>query len=271
MTTTPTTAQRCWVFGNQKGGVGKTTVVTSAAATLGELGRSVLVLDLDGQRNASAHLGVAPVDAADDGRRSIFDVLAADMEGVLSGAVEETAFPNVQAVPGALDMYRMESEAWPGVEQRLRQAMTDDPGLDRFDYILIDTPPSVGRVLTNALVAADNVVVVTTTEKYSATGTQTFIDTIHAVMRKTHFNPSLRLRGLLVNAFDPRAGAHASWLIELRRAYEGLVCETVIPVRAGFGTAATLGVPVSAVASESGRQAAAITRALVEELFGREA
>ena len=144
---------------NQKGGVGKTATTCNFAAALTDLGRRVLVLDLDAQANSTETLDAV-------GEYDMYDVLRSEETGVIGDAIVETAWPGVSAVPGSKRLSLFEQESLMTPEHRLKNAMWQASGLEEFDDILIDSPPSLGRLTLNGLIVADRVVILTELEPY---------------------------------------------------------------------------------------------------------
>lgn len=258
MTTTIT------VIGNQKGGVGKTSTTCNLAAALVSMGRRVLTLDLDPQANTTATLDAA-------GEYTMYDVLRSDETGVIAEAIVETAWPGVNAVPGTRQLALFEQESIMTPEHRLKNAMWDAAGLDQFDDILIDTPPSLGRLTLNGLIVADRVVILTELESYSLSGVGEFVQTLTAIRRNPQLNPPLRLAGIIVNKARLNTVEHQEGLQELKAAFGTDVVKspymrasTVVPASASAHKPVSVmrGASAAAIAADFARHA----QWLVEEV-----
>ncbi|MGH7641329.1 MAG: ParA family protein [Candidatus Dormibacteria bacterium] len=246
---------------NQKGGVGKTTTALSLGAALTERELRVLLVDCDPQGNATSGLGVRPSELD----QSIYDVV------VLGRPLLEVALP-VADVPGltlvpsnvALAGSELELAELPLRESRLRLALD---GIDQFDYVLLDTPPSLGLLTVNCLVAADSLLIPLQCEYYALEGLSLLTQT-HAMVRQS-LNPSLSLAGIVLTLFDPRTLLSAQVVSEVRRRFSEQTFDTVIPRSVRLSEAPSHGVPIT-VYEPSGRAATAY-RALAEELLARTA
>ncbi len=219
---------RIFTVANQKGGVGKTTTTVNLAAALAQLGMRVLVVDMDPQGNASTALGV-PHHA---GVAGIYDVL---IEGTpLREVVQEAA--NVQhlwCAPATIDLAGAEIELVPQVarEARLRKALRvflrEHQGDDRFDFVLIDCPPSLGLLTVNAFVAAAEVLIPIQCEYYALEGVSQLLTNIEMI--REHLNPDLRVSTILMTMYDARTRLSSQVADEVREHFPEQVVKTVIP------------------------------------------
>jgi len=223
----PTT--RILVVANQKGGVGKTTTAVNLAAALAQSGQRVLVVDLDPQGNASTALGV---DHA-EGAPSSYDVLTGRLD-FHSVTVECPDVPNVFVLPATVDLAGAEIELVSFVARETRLSRALDNYLDaeaaarrRFDYVLIDCPPSLGLLTVNALAAARELLIPVQCEYYALEGLSQLLRTIESI--REHLNPSLRVGAILLTMYDGRTRLASGVADEVRRHFADVVLETAIP------------------------------------------
>ncbi|GGQ00533.1 chromosome partitioning protein [Actinomadura coerulea] len=216
---------RCRVItiANQKGGVGKTTSSVNIAASLAMHGAQVLVVDLDPQGNASTALGIdhhAEVP-------SIYDVLIEDM-ALADIIVPAPEIPNLFCAPATLNLAGAEIELVSKVarESRLRRAL-DAYDIEKFDYVLIDCPPSLGLLTVNALVGGDELLIPIQCEYYALEGLGQLIRTVDLV--KAHLNPKLRVSTILLTMYDARTRLAAQVAEDVRSHFGDVVLNTVIP------------------------------------------
>jgi chromosome partitioning protein len=223
---------RIFVVANQKGGVGKTTSTVNIAAGLAQLGQRVLVIDLDPQGNASTALGV-------DHRRGVpstYDALV-DGEPLVDVMSESPEVGNLWAVPATIDLAGAEIELVSVVarESRLRKAVHGHPwvgtaaeaGDDRFDYVLIDCPPSLGLLTLNALVAGDEMLIPIQAEYYALEGLGQLLETVEMV--RAHLNQALEVSTILVTMYDARTRLASGVADEVREHFGDQVLKTSIP------------------------------------------
>jgi chromosome partitioning protein len=220
---------RVVVVANQKGGVGKTTSTVNVAAALAQFGQRVLVVDLDPQGNASTAMNVPH----HRGVPSTYDLLVegASLEAVVSPC------PDVEGlfvVPATIDLAGAEIELVSVVarESRLRKAITAHPGIgstgeDRFDYVFIDCPPSLGLLTLNALVAGAEMMIPIQAEYYALEGLGQLIETVDMV--RAHLNQHLEVTTILITMYDGRTKLAAGVAEEVRDHFGRKVLRTAIP------------------------------------------
>ena len=245
---------------NQKGGVGKTTVAVNCAYAAAEMGHRVLVVDLDPQANATSAL-VPDLDAS--AALTTNDVLDAGLEGGALDAVQQTGWhPNLFVIPSELGLARREHDTSLALEFRLRTSLVGVA--DDYDLLLIDCPPNIGRLTVNALVAAENALLVSEAARASVQGLVGVIDTVRIVQQS--YNPQLVLAGIVINRVE-HTRETASRVAELDSAFGEMVFHQQIPKRAAIAEAYGACVPIKQLPGEGAHTAWNAIEAVTRQLL----
>ena len=223
-------------FANQKGGVGKTTSAVNVAASLGILGKKVLLVDLDPQGNTTSGVGISKKML----KHSMRDVLIRHMPP--EQAILQTAFENLSVLPANIslagcefDLYEQENS-----EFQIREMLS--PLRDQFDYIVIDCPPSLGMLTVNAMAASDGVIIPMQCEFYALEGLSQLMITVSRI--KQHYNSALNITGILVTMHNSRLLLSIQVINELKKHYADKLFSTTISRNVKLSEAPGFGVPV---------------------------
>ena len=233
-----TEAARIITLANQKGGVGKTTTTINLATALAAIGERVLIVDLDPQGNASTGLGI------DRRNREISTYDLVTGASTLSGAVTQTAVPDLFIVPSTLDLLGVEMEIAGTADRtlRLRKMLRNADALScGFTYILIDCPPSLNLLTLNAMAAADSVLVPLQCEFFALEGLSQLLQTVDQV--RNSINPDLEIQGIVLTMFDSRNNLANQVVDDVRAHFGETVYQTVIPRNVRVSEAPSYGKP----------------------------
>ena len=246
---------------NQKGGVGKTTTTINLGAALAELGKRVLIIDLDPQGNASTGLGIE----VEDRTLTTYDLLLDDVS--LNDVIYPTDQTGLFIVPSTVDLSSADMELVSNekrsflLHDALRQpAMTEF----QFDYILIDCPPSLNLMTVNAMVASDSVLIPLQSEFFALEGLSQLMLTIREV--RSSANTSLRIEGIVLTMYDARNNLSQQVEQDARDNLGELVFQTIIPRNVRVSEAPSFAMPV--ISYDSASKGANAYRALAKELLG---
>ena len=243
---------------NQKGGVGKTTTTINLGAALAELGRRVLVVDLDPQHSLSVGLGVYPAQI----ESSIYNLLMDESTNV-ENFLLKTSVPGMDLIPGHRDLAAAEMGLINVIarEKRLKQRL--EPILDFYDVILIDCLPSLGILTINALTASTGVIVPLECEYFALRGVGLIDETIKSIQKNT--NPDLKLIGILATMFDRKTMHSRDVLERLDEVFPNHVFDTLIGRTVRFSESTAKGEPITQYANNSA--GASAYRRLARELI----
>lgn len=221
---------------NQKGGVGKTTTAVNLSTILAKRGKKVLMIDTDPQGNATSGLGISK-----DVNFSVYDVIINDIE--IENTLQQTMVKNLELCPSNINLAGAEVELVPMMsrEHRLKEKINSQK--DKYDYIIIDCPPSLGLITLNAFTASDSVLIPVQCEYYALEGLGQLINTINLV--KKHLNKNLTIEGALLTMFDIRTNLSNQVVREVNRYFENKVYKTVIPRNVKLSEAPSYGMPIT--------------------------
>ena len=242
---------------NQKGGVGKTTSAVNLTAAVGALGKKVLLVDIDPQGNATSGLGVNKRET----KKSTYELLL--VQSSVEEVVVHTGFRGVDLLPANLSLAGAEIELveLPDRVKQLKLALL--PCKERYDFIMIDCPPSLGLITLNAFTAADTVMVPIQCEYYALEGLSQLIATVRQVKRL--YNPSIEIEGVLLTMYDARLNLTVQVVQEVKRFFPKKVYQTVIPRNVRLSEAPSFGQPV--LYFDRASKGAAAYMALAEEFL----
>ena len=223
-------------FANQKGGVGKTTSAVNIAASVGILGKKVLLVDLDPQGNTTSGVGISKKNL----KSSSYEVLIG--EAAAEKAILETEFKNLSVLPSNISLAGAEFDLYQLENREFRLKTQLEAIKDRYDYIFIDCPPSLGMITVNALAAADAVIIPMQCEYYALEGLSQLMLTIRKI--KQLYNPELEICGILITMFNGRLILTMQVISELKKYYSDKLFKTPISRNVRLSEAPSFGTPV---------------------------
>ena len=227
---------------NQKGGVGKTTTSINLSSALGHLGKKVLLIDLDPQSNSTTGIGLNKADI----KKSTYDVIMHSCD--IKDAIVKTKFKNLSVIPSMLLLSGAEMELtqlsfkennfviWDQLKTQI------DSIRDRYDFILIDCPPTLGALTVNALAASNSVLIPVQCEYYSLEGVTQLLNTV--ILTQNTINPQLDIEGVLLTMLDGRTLVGLEVVEDVRKFFKEKVFNTIIPRLVRLVEAPSLGKPI---------------------------
>lgn len=221
---------------NQKGGVGKTTTSVNLGACLAEQGQHVLLIDIDPQGNATSGTGISKATIEQDVYHVLID------ETPIKDVIMKTVHGGLDIVPTTIQLSGAEIEltSMMARETRLKDAI--DSVKDTYDYVLIDCPPSLGLLTINAFTASDSILIPVQSEYYALEGLSQLLNTIKLVQK--HFNPALKIEGVLMTMFDARTNLGQQVNAEVKKFFGDQVYDTIIPRNVRLSEAPSHGLPI---------------------------
>ncbi|HZJ83562.1 MAG TPA: AAA family ATPase [Clostridia bacterium] len=223
---------------NQKGGVGKTTTSINLSASMAELGKRILTIDSDPQGNTTSGLGI---EKDRDSLTSIYDVLINNVD--MEQAIMQTKVKNLDIVTSNIKLAGAEIEMVPMISREFILKKAIEKVKDRYDYIFIDCPPSLGLITINALTASHGILIPIQCEFFALEGLSQLLNTINLVRKQ--LNPKLDIEGVLLTMFNARTNLSLQVVDEVKRHFRGKLFQTIIPRNVRLGEAPSHGLPIS--------------------------
>ncbi|MDF2634580.1 MAG: Cobyrinic acid ac-diamide synthase [Pelosinus sp.] len=222
---------------NQKGGVGKTTTSVNLSACLADLGKKVLLVDLDPQGNSTSGFGFDKTKI----KQSIYDVLVNDTP--IEGVILQTKIENLMLLPATIQLAGAEIELVSIMSRETKLKRVLDKIKYNYDYVIIDCPPSLGLLTINSLTAANSVLVPIQCEFYALEGLSQLMNTITLVQK--NLNPALSLEGVVLTMFDARTNLSIQVVDEVKNHFRHKVYQTIIPRNVRLSEAPSHGQPIT--------------------------
>lgn len=245
---------------NQKGGVGKTTTSVNLSACLADLGKKVLLIDIDPQGNSTSGFGVDKSKI----KRSIYDILVDNVD--MLEAIQSTQIENLYILPATIQLAGAEIELVSVMSRETKLKRAIDKVKYDYDYVIIDCPPSLGLLTINSLTAANSVLVPIQCEFYALEGLSQLMNTVALVQK--NLNPILELEGVVLTMFDARTNLSIQVVDEVKNHFRQRVYQTIIPRNVRLSEAPSHGQPVTRYDPKS--KGAEVYFELAKEVIGNE-
>ena len=220
---------------NQKGGVGKTTTAVNLSSMLAKKGKKVLLIDTDPQGNATSGLGIGK-----QSEYSVYDVIVNETE--IEETLIDTNYKNLKVCPSTINLAGAEVELVSMISREHRLSDKIEPIKEKFDFIIIDCPPSLGLITLNTFTAADSVLIPVQCEFYALEGLGQLMNTINLV--KKHLNKELKIEGALLTMYDGRTNLSNQVVEEVKKYFGDCVYKTVIPRNVKLSEAPSYGMSI---------------------------
>lgn len=217
---------------NQKGGVGKTTTVINLSHAFAKLGRKVLIVDMDPQGNSTSGLGIIDFDMM------IYDFLMEENKD----AIYKTNYEHIDIIPSNGEFAGVEIELAKNGNWQYRLKKSLDPLVNKYDYVLIDSPPSLGILSMMSLIASNYIIIPVQCEYYALEGVSQLMDTINLV--KSNFNGDLKIGGVLMCMYDGRTNLSLQVVEEVKNFFKDKVYKTIIPRNVRLAEAPSFGMSI---------------------------
>lgn len=251
--------QRIIAIANQKGGVGKTTTAVNLSAALAKLGEKVLLLDIDPQGNTTSGIGLKKKEI----KACIYDSLINGLP--LDRVIMPSKWENLSVVPATIQLAGAEIELVPTVSREVKLKEALEPIADRYSFVIIDCPPSLGLLTLNALTAARGVLIPIQCEYYALEGLGQLMNTVTLVRK--HLNEALRIEGVVLTMFDTRTNLSEQVVEEVKDYFKEYVFKTIIPRNVRLSEAPSYGVHILEYDPRS--KGAELYQALAQEVLER--
>ena len=221
---------------NQKGGVGKTTTAVNLSSCLAYKGKKVVIIDIDPQGNTTSGLGIEKKNI----EKSIYDVIINEVN--IEETLIKTVVDNLYICPSNIQLVGAEVELVSVISRETRMKYAIEDIREKYDFIIIDCPPSLGLLTLNALTASDTILVPIQCEYYALEGLSQLMNTVKLVQR--HLNPTLDVEGVVLTMFDARTNLSIQVVEDVKKYFRNKVYRTVIPRNVRLSEAPSYGLPI---------------------------